>query len=174
MSPMKSRLPWYRHPEPWLLLIAPLAAVVGGIFTLWLAMTTNNSLVVDDYYREGRAINQTFARVGEAARLGLSAQWEVDIRRNLARLSLSSQSADFDSPEQIVVRLIHATDSALDHRIMLTRVAPGLWEAPFAAPISARWTLQIEDPARSWRLTATLNNPANRLELTPPGGAPTR
>lgn len=171
MATIKPAAAWYRHREPWLLLIAPLVAVIGGIFTLWLALTTNNSLVVDDYYREGRAINQTFARDAEAARLGLSAQWEVDIRRNLAQLRLTSTASDFEPPEQIVVRLIHATESDLDHRVLLKRVAPGLWEAPFAAPIRARWTLQMEDPARRWRLMASLNDPAAPLVLVAPGVA---
>jgi hypothetical protein len=174
MPMMKPVSAWYRHPEPWLLLIAPLIAVVGGIFTLWLAVTTNNSMVVDDYYREGRAINQTFARDAEATRLGLVAQWEVDVRRNLAQVRLASTAANFEPPDQLVVRLIHATESDLDHRVLLSRVAPDRWEAPFAAPIRARWTLQVEDPARSWRLIASLSDPAAPLALVAPEAGASR
>jgi len=78
MSAMKPVPPWYRHPEPWLLLMAPLAAVIGGYPTLWLALNSNHSLVVDDYYREGRAINQTFARDAQAERFGLMARIDTD------------------------------------------------------------------------------------------------
>ncbi len=60
--PMPDARPWYRHAWPWLLAIAPAAALIGGFVTLWLAVTTSDSLVVDDYYREGRAINQQLAR----------------------------------------------------------------------------------------------------------------
>jgi hypothetical protein len=172
MTTMKPAPPWYRHPEPWLLLIAPLVAVVGGVFTLWLAITTNNSLVVDDYYREGRAINQTFARDVEAARLGLAARWEVDIQRNVAQLGLTSRSADFVASEQIAVRLVHATESDLDHVVLLSRVASDRWEAPFAAPVRARWTLQIENPARSWRLLVSLTDPAAPIEIAAHPAAP--
>jgi len=165
MTALKPATAWYRHREPWLLMIAPLAAVMGGVFTLWLALTTNSSLVVDDYYREGRAINQTFARDAEARRLGLSARWEVDVLRNLAQLRLASDSPDFVAPEQVTVRLIHATEADLDHRILLPQVASDRWEAPFAAPLRGRWTMQIEDPARSWRLLSHLVDPAARVDI---------
>jgi hypothetical protein len=43
-------------------MLMPATALFGGIATFWLAATTNNALVVDDYYREGKAINQQLAR----------------------------------------------------------------------------------------------------------------
>ena len=63
--------PWYRQRWPWLLMIMPATAMFGGIFTWWLAANANNSMVVDDYYREGRAINQQLARDDRATQLGL-------------------------------------------------------------------------------------------------------
>ena len=166
MTPLHSVRPWYRHPEPWLLLIAPLAAVVAGMVTLWLALHSNNSLVVDDYYREGRAINQTFARDALAHQLGLIAQWEVDGRANRARLNLSAfDQKHFTQPDRLFVRLIHATDADLDHRLVMTRVGDSRWEAPFAPPAPARWALQIENPDRTWRLQGALNDPAATQRL---------
>ena len=72
--------PWYRQRWPWLLAIAPAAALVGGLITLWLAITTSDSLVVDDYYREGRAINQQLARDRTATDLGLQAELHFTAR----------------------------------------------------------------------------------------------
>lgn len=166
MNPLHSVRPWYRHPEPWLLLIAPLVAVVGGVITLWLALHSNNSLVVDDYYREGRAINQTFARDALASRLGLSALWAVDGQTQRARLTLAATDGGlFTPPDRLFVRLIHATDADLDHRLVMTRVGDAQWEARFTAPSPARWTLQIEDPDRTWRLLKTFNDPAAKQQL---------
>jgi len=162
---MKPVPPWYRHPEPWLLLMAPLAAVIGGYPTLWLALNSNHSLVVDDYYREGRAINQTFARDAQAERLGLMARWQVDPLRNVARLSLSAESAEFIAPERMNIRLVHATKAALDHHLTLARIDTDQWEAPFAPPIRGRWTIQVEDPARNWRLVAPLSDPGAPLVI---------
>ncbi len=167
MSALKPALPWYRHPEPWLLLMAPLAAVVAGLVTGWLAINANNSLVADDYYREGRAINQTFERERRAVQLGLSAHWEMDLLQGRARIALVAASGPFDRPERLVVRLIHATEASLDHRVVLTRTETAGWEAPFAAPMKGRWTIQIEDEGRTWRLTANLTDPAAALDVLP-------
>ena len=40
--------PWYRYPWPWVAIAIPGAAVAGGLFTLYLAITNPDPLVVDD------------------------------------------------------------------------------------------------------------------------------
>jgi hypothetical protein len=45
--------PWYRHVWPWLLIIPPLGAVVGGGITLYLAVTRPDALVRKDCFRDG-------------------------------------------------------------------------------------------------------------------------
>ena len=86
--------PWYRQLWPWLLMSMPAAAVVGGAITFWLAATSNNALVVDDYYREGKAINLELDRDRTAAQLGLSAELtrEADAAATL-RISASAGTA---------------------------------------------------------------------------------
>lgn len=51
----------FKDKWPWLLAIPPAAAVIGGIAVLYLAITTNDGLVADDYYRRGVTINQSLA-----------------------------------------------------------------------------------------------------------------
>ena len=45
--------PWYRQLWPWLLIIPPAAAVIGGAFTLYLAITRPDVLVRQDCVRDG-------------------------------------------------------------------------------------------------------------------------
>jgi hypothetical protein len=48
--------PWYRYPWPWIAISIPAMAVVGGFFTLYLAITHPDPLVVDEgRYQEVRA-----------------------------------------------------------------------------------------------------------------------
>ena len=65
--------PWYRQGWPWFLIALPATAVVAGIVTLVIAAKTFDGMVVDDYYKEGRAIVQTIGRVEHARELGLRA-----------------------------------------------------------------------------------------------------
>ena len=51
-------MPWYKQLWPWLLMIPPAAAVIGGIVTIIIAVIYADELVVADYYRQGLVINQ--------------------------------------------------------------------------------------------------------------------
>ena len=45
--------PWYRQLWPWLLIIPPAAAVLGGGLTLYLAVSRPDNLVREDCARDG-------------------------------------------------------------------------------------------------------------------------
>jgi len=52
---MSARKPWYREPWPWILMSGPAAVLVAGGFTAWLAFSSADGLVVDDFDRERSA-----------------------------------------------------------------------------------------------------------------------
>ena len=89
-NPRKGR--WYREPWVWLLILFPSMAVIGGMITIYLAVTTSDGLVVDDYYKRGKAINRVLARDKAAARYGLTATLAFDMRENRAQLELASNN----------------------------------------------------------------------------------
>ena len=45
--------PWYRQLWPWLLIVPPAAAVIGGSITLYLAVTRPDALVRKDCFKDG-------------------------------------------------------------------------------------------------------------------------
>jgi uncharacterized protein len=45
--------PWYRQLWPWLLIVPPAAAVIGGGFTLYLALSHPDTLVRRDCAQDG-------------------------------------------------------------------------------------------------------------------------
>jgi hypothetical protein len=45
--------PWYRQLWPWLLILPPAGAVVGGSITLYLALTRPDALVRKDCIKDG-------------------------------------------------------------------------------------------------------------------------
>ena len=51
-NPTNSK-PWYRQLWPWMLMIPPAAAMIGGAITLYLALSRPHELVRDDCYRDG-------------------------------------------------------------------------------------------------------------------------
>ncbi|HPU50350.1 MAG TPA: FixH family protein [Burkholderiaceae bacterium] len=147
--------PWYRQLWPWLLMLMPATALFGGIFTFWLAATTNNAMVVDDYYREGKAINQQLARDTRAAALGLGATLSRS-PDGTARIELSALPGTA-LPPALTLRVVHATRAELDQLIRLNAAGDGRYTASVGQlPREGRWNLMIEEPANTWRLTATV------------------
>ncbi|CUB07173.1 FixH family protein [Tepidiphilus sp. HLB4] len=148
-------IPWYRQKWPWLLMLPPAAAVVGGFITLWLAIKTWDGLVVDDYYKEGLAIRKTMDRSLKAGELGLTAYVSIDAER--LRLRFDEERAKA-RPPFLVVTLTHPTRAGMDQVVRLVR-DEGRYVAPIAPLNAGRWLVQIEDESREWRLNGTVHVP---------------
>ena len=65
--------PWYREPWPWLLMAGPAIVVVAALVTAYLAVSSDDGVVADDYYKRGLVINRVLEREQRAAALGLGA-----------------------------------------------------------------------------------------------------
>jgi uncharacterized protein len=140
-------LPWYRQLWPWLLISGPAAVLVAGAITMWIAFTTSDGLVAEDYYKLGLAINKRLAREDEARRLGISAV--VTLRGNRVHVELKG-----GRPEVLFVHLAHATRAGHDRRLRLSPVAPGAYEAALEPLPPGRWHVVIEDARGAWRISA--------------------
>ena len=154
-DPSYDPTPWYRQRWPWLLMVMPgISLVLGGVL-LYLAITTNDGLVVDDYYRQGRAIDQTIARSVVAAEQGLAA--EVGVRAEEIRIALDAKQG-VELPPELIVTIIHPTRAGFDQVLRLPRV-DGQYAGPIAPMSLGRWHVQIEDPERAWRLHGDVRIP---------------
>ena len=121
-------LPWYRYGWPWFLISIPLVSVCLGSIMLYLAFSANNSLVVDDYYKEGKAYNLRIERDRLASLLGLEAtltQTSEGVIMELVQITpdqlppgLDAQAreavAAYTMPESVRVRWVHVTQEARD------------------------------------------------------------
>ena len=113
-------LPWYKHKLVWMIIAIPAASVIAGINMIYLAVNTDDGLVVDDYYKEGMAINQSLQRDKTAAELGLTARLTVEESGDMVRLNFNKGSLT-EYPEQLTLHLQHATHAGHDQIISLVR-----------------------------------------------------
>lgn len=157
-------VPWYREPWPWLLMLGPAIVIVAGSYTLWLAVSTADGLVADDYYKQGLAINRRLARGDTAAKLGMlgHARFELDT----VVVGLRSDSAQL--PPTLTLTLVHPTRAGLDQSVVLERGANGEYAAKISAPAPGRWIITIEQ--RDWRLAGHWQAPFNEAIELRPGG----
>lgn len=156
--------PWYREPWPWLLMAGPCIVIVAGFFTLWLAITSNDGLVADDYYKRGLAINQTLSRALRAEQLALGARAVLGAGTGHARVTLTGTGI---LPDELRLRLVHPTRAVADELIQLHAVTPGVYEGILAAAVAGRRVVMLEDMARTWRLAGEATGSAHVVVLTP-------
>ena len=143
-------LPWYRQFWPWVLIGLPATVVVAGLTTVWIAASGADSLVVDDYYKDGLAINQRLDKEQRARELGLEAVLEY----SEGALEVSLDGAD--GPAALSLALYHPLDSQRDRQLQLPRISSRLYRARVELPGGGRWHWQIEplgvNEADGWRL----------------------
>ena len=160
---------WYRVPIVWLLIALPLVAVVGGFTTLWLAVRSDDGLVVDDYYRRGIEINRTLDRDRAAAARGITAEVRLDGERREARIALEQAQ----HPARLQVQLLHATRKGYDRQLTADRHADGSYRVPLTGLVPGQYYVVLA--AEDWRLVGSLRIPGDtRLHLVPVAGLPAR
>ncbi len=157
--------PWYREPWPWILAAGPALAVIGGIVTAYLAMTTEDGLVVGDYYRQGLAVNATMAREDRARTLGVTAILELAPRRDAVRVAVKQARG---GPGRIRLTLAHPTRAGQDQSVVLRPAAAGEFEAALKPVEANAWHVLLEDETSGWRLSGTLPARGERIEMRPP------
>jgi hypothetical protein len=137
---------------------------------LYLALQTNNSLVVGDYYKQGKAINQRIERDRIAMLLGLHCSLEA--APDGLVLQLDQQTADaipgelladaqitreaFELPERLAVRWVHVTQSDRDFNAVFHAVGGGRYVTQDAQlPGDGNWRIHLQaEGESSWRLVS--------------------
>lgn len=146
--------PWYKQIWPWLLIAIPLFAILRAVHTVYLMNQQSPDLVVDEYYTEGKAINQNLAKYKEAASRNL--QGKILLAGNKAVVTFATNAALDDT---IVLDFTHATLAANDFQVEAQRSGESMYVAELPATLSGKWNLIVHDSATQWKLRAELTLP---------------
>ena len=126
--------------------------VVAGLSTLYIANRHADDLVVDEYYRDGLAINRQLAKQERAQALGISSRLEISGRSVTAHVSgpVEAQALRLD--------LSHPLEADRDFSVPLTRVGPGTYRGELQEPVFPRWHWRLEPmQTGAWRLDGSLS-----------------
>lgn len=144
-------LPWYKQFWPWLIIALPGSIVIASFGMLYLALSNPVSLVKDNYYEDGMAINQQLDRDITAVELGLRVRLEWDPL--IGEISLHFLSPLAEAPQQVTLQLLHPTEHRQDRQIALRRVADQHYLASVEEGIAGRWYLDLSAAKpQAWRL----------------------
>ena len=165
-APIEDTSPWYKQFWPWFMIGLLLASVCFSCLFLYYAVTTRDSLVSDDYYKEGLAINQQLDKDRKARDLGLEGQFHFSPEGKV-EVTLASK-ADPGQLPYLVLRFIHPTLSGEDQTLHLQPVANNRFQVMLKKPLTGRWYLDLHDPKDSWRLRGEIGLPnSTTIKLDP-------
>ncbi|PRC93476.1 FixH family protein [Solimicrobium silvestre] len=157
---VNSLKPWYKHLWPWLLMAGPFLVVIAASYTGWIAFTRQDAMVVDDYYKQGNAINKDLRRDAAATNLGLTLNASYDA----AQGKLHGRLLSFGQPiaGKVIIQLSHATQPEKDRQLEAQADQRGEFEAELPALDLGRWEMSVGDEKHTWRLTGTWMWPQQR------------
>lgn len=164
----KNTGPGYKQPWFWFLM-APLVLVFFMGFTmLYLSIVSNDGVIVDNFYKDGLAINTREQQDMNARELELKAN--LNLEHTVANLTLEGLIQD--EHYKLWLHIVHPTKESLDIRIPLQQ-SGNLYTGALPHVLSGRYSIMItpdlmpNDP-KMWRLHADTMLPLdNNLNLTP-------
>ena len=150
-------VPWYRQFWPWFIMALPASAVVAGLYTVWIAMQTTDSLVIQSDDGMNVVTERNTAAELEAARLGLSATVDINLETGAVIVTMNS-AENVDLPTSLELKMRHPTMASRDATIELLRAMPNSagdpnWAGHFLTPPSGRYFLTLSS-GNTWRLSA--------------------
>src|SRR5690606_5287677 len=108
---------------------------------VFIAFKHADTVVIDDYYREGLAINQRLAQDEAARRLGLAAGLHID---TVTGEVLATLDGAIEAPDSLRLLLIHPLDADRDQALTLARIAGGRYRGDLERAPSGRYYLRLK------------------------------
>ncbi|PQJ54260.1 FixH family protein [Psychrosphaera saromensis] len=142
---------WYRNPWVWLVIALPMSAVIGGIATIIITNKHQPDMVVDDYYKKGKAINQELTLYDNAQKLGIT----LEVKVNEHRIEVKSPT-EFSA---LKVKVIHSTLADQDFDLVLTPNAIGTLSSSIETIMPGKWQIVVMPMDNSWKVRKTVALP---------------
>ena len=161
MSDMDTK-PWYKQFWPWFIISLPASAVIAGITTVIIAFKNADDMVVDDYYKEGKAINQRTELLNAAYDRGFQARFER-LEGNFIFIRFETAQPDSD---QLTLNFVHPTDSDKDFTMLVSRQADGSYQGLSPNATEGRWYLRLTDP-QEWLIKSEIVATSDIIQLKP-------
>ncbi|MEG3768744.1 FixH family protein [Alteromonas sp. 14N.309.X.WAT.G.H12] len=150
--------PWYKQFWPWFLIFVPVITVVMGGVLMYLATATEDSLVIDDYYKEGKAINALLDKETKAKTLNITTELTVEGDR----VAVKFHSGIPTDGAAIQIAFYHVTLEALDTTLLLTRDANGVYRGVAERKLEGKWRVTLSPLNDEWKIQNTLTLPLSQ------------
>jgi len=154
--------PWYKQPWLWFVLSVPIASVILSSIMVTVAVVGKDSLVSDNYYKDGMGINQTIEQDRLAVQLNIVPM--ITIQDKTVIVTIHSEKM----PTQafLTLKLLHPTASEKDLTIRLLPTESG-FIGDLPSTVEGRRYLDLYSFDNSWRIREEVYLPLNQHTLKP-------
>lgn len=154
-------LPWYKQLWPWIFILLPASSVIASIFTVILFNQNKVSLVAEDYYKQGKAINQDFSLLRNATKLGITG--ELLLNENTMTVTLNTTKSDSVIDfTALNIFFQHRTLADKDINQMIQPDASGVYRFTLNEAIEGPWYIKVTPYDKSWALSGRASFPTSR------------
>lgn len=150
--------PWYKQFWPWFLICIPVSSFIVGGIVVRFATDGTNSLVVGDYYKEGKSINARLDKIEKAKSLGISTT--INITDDV--ISVEFLSGAPRSKEALKLDFFHVTQEERDFFVLLSADASGIYRAQSDTSVTGKWRLRLTPLDESWKVQNTIILPTSK------------
>lgn len=144
--------PWYKQFWPWFLIAVPVITLIMGGVLLKLAISTEDSLVVDDYYKEGKAINATLDKELVARKLNITTELTIDN----GSIAVKFHSGIPQDGSALKLNFYHVTLEERDTSLLLSRDAGGIYRGSVDTSLDGKWRVSLTPIDESWKIQNTV------------------
>lgn len=150
-----SPTPWYKQFWPWFLVAIPVSSFIVAFVLVHYAVNTSDSLVDDDYYKEGKVINMNLARFNQAKKLNIDTLLTI----NDSKLAIEFVSGKPATGEALQLHFQHTTLNNKDFDLLATMDATGIYRANYSHPIEGKWRVSLQPMDKSWKIQQIIGLP---------------
>lgn len=144
----ESNRPWYKEPYVWMLIGFPLTSIIVGSSLLTISILNKDTLVRDNYYKDGLAYNQELEWDKKAKSLDI----RVDIQVNDNQLILNLLNSRQNTPSTLKVTLGHPTIPEKDRQSHLQLTKDKRFIGFIEPTENGRYYLLVESVEQKWRI----------------------
>lgn len=149
---------WYKQFWPWFLITIPLCSMILSFNMLRFAYNGDDSMVVDDYYKQGKAINISLEKIEKAKALNIHSLLTV----SGDQLTLTFPQGQPQDGSALRLSFYHVTQQHKDQAYDLIKDAAGVYRATAARDLSGKWRVVLQPHDSQWKIQQTLTLPQAR------------
>jgi hypothetical protein len=132
--------PWYRQFWFWYLMTPLFVVVIVVSILISVAYENADDVVIDNYYKEGRMINQVVVQHRRAAELNLSGALAFDRTTGDVTLDMPQGS---ELPDTLLLLLDHPFEADLDQTVTLQRLVENRYAGQLEKTVDHMWYLTL-------------------------------